>query len=58
MVWVGLGRRLVVVDGSEAGSFVAAGRGPRDADPADRFRHRPVLANGGQGALGKGLEGN
>lgn len=34
-------------DGSEAGSFVAAPRRPRDADPIDSFRHRPVVAGEG-----------
>lgn len=34
-------------DGSEAGSFVAARRGPRDADGIDSFRHRAVVAGEG-----------
>ncbi len=34
-------------DGSESGSFVAAPRRPRDADPIDSFRHRPVVAGEG-----------
>lgn len=36
----------MVVDGSEAGSFVAARRGPRDGDSVDRFRHRAAAGEG------------